>query len=208
MTQLIPECATQMEYFVFTDSNFCVLSDQSTIIGVSKTNQNLIIKQSITGKSELAVTYTANMKYVYTLAANETQNVLFAGGYGFDSDGQVVQFDLCTGQVVKAFGLVGIGIVLSSLNANNLWIFGSYNTTEFAMIDSVSRQVLGEPVESAISRIYSMTIFKIQEIDNCSKVLLFTIGMFPNYSENRTDVFDITALVTRHLNLSIKQIVS
>ena len=206
MAQLAPDCATQMEYFVETDSAFCVLSDQSTVVGVSYADRNIIIKHSITDLSQPMVTYSANMGGVCTLRVDERQNVFFAGGFNFD--GKVVQYDLSTGQVVKAFDHVRVGAIWSSIRVDNLWIFGGIGESKFAVIDSVSRQVLGEPVESAILRIFSMTIWKIQGENNHSQALLLTVGYDPNYSENKTDVFDITALVDKHSNLSNKQILS
>ena len=143
MAQLVPDCTTQMDYFVLSDSSFCVLSDQSTVIGVDKANRNTIIKHSITDLSEQTVIYIANMGGVFTLAVDERQNVLYAGGSNYYSDGQVVQYDLSSGQVVKDFGPVGIRIIWSSLNVNNLWFFGAHGSSRFVVIDSVSRQVLG-----------------------------------------------------------------
>ena len=64
----------------------------------------------------------------------------------------------------------------------------------------MSRQALGKPVKSAISTINSMAVYKIQEMGNCSQVLLLNVGEFSNYSENQTDTFDITALVKRNSN--------
>ena len=206
MTQLVPECGTQIEYYVLTDSSFCVLSDQTTVIGVSNADKNTIVKQSVTDSSKPMVTYNANKGLVNTLGANESRNVLPAGGYDFDFDGQVVQYDLSTGQVVKAFGQVGTGIVLSSFNVNDLWCFGGDGESKVAVIDSVSRQALAKPVSSAIWTIYSMTVCKIQEENNRSKVLLFIVGKNPEYSENQTDVFDITALLTGHSDLPDKQV--
>ena len=200
MARLVPECATQMDYCISTDSILCVLSNQSTVIGVSNFDQSTIIRQSITDSSEPTVTYSSNTGTVYSLAVDEPQNVLLAGGSGCDYDGQVVQYDLSTGQVVKAFGRLGIYSVISSISVGNLWFFGGHGSSKFAVIDSVSRQVLGKPVESAISTIYSMVVWKIQEKSNGPKLLLLTVGDHPNYSENRTDVFDITALVNRQSN--------
>ena len=199
MAQLAPDCSTRIDYYVFTNSSFCVLSDQSTVVGVSNADQKTIIKHSITDLSEPKVTYTANMEKVLTLGLYERQNVLLAGGYRFDSDGQVVQFDLSTGQVLKAFGQIDVGIVWSSISVGNLWIFGTHELSKFAVIDSVSREALGKPIKSAIWKILSMAVCKIQEENNRSQVLLFIIGFIPDYSENKTDVFDITALMDEHL---------
>ena len=201
MAQLAPDCATQMNYYVSTESGFCVLSDQRTVIGVSKIDHNTIIKQSITDLSEQMVTYNANSGWVYTLGVDESQNILLPSGCGCNYTGQVVQYDLSTGQVVKAFDQVGINSPCSSIKAGNIWFFGGYDSSKFAVINSVLRQVLCKPVESAILSLHSMTVCRIQEESNLSRVLLFTFGMYQNYSENNSDVFDITSLVNKYSDL-------
>ena len=195
-----------MQYFVFTDSSFSVLLDQNTVIGVCKAHQNTIIKQSIADFLDEAVTYTTKMRQIFTVAVGEHQNVLFVAGSG--SSGQLVQFELSTGRAIKIFGLVGKGTLKSSINANNLWFFGGHGLSEFAVIDLVSRQVLGNPVRSAVTSIFSMTVCKKLGRNDLSQVLLLTVGAFANYSENQTDMFDITALVNRHSNSSNKLILS
>ena len=195
MAQLVPDCTTQMHFFVSSESSFCVLSDQSTVIGISKANENTIIKQNITDLSEPIVTYTANARRAFTLGVDEPQNVLLAGGPGCNYHGQVVQCDLTTGQAIKNFDRIGIGYIITNVNVNNLWFFGGHRSSMFAVIDSVSRQALGKPVESAVASIFPMTVSNIEETNARSKVLLWTVGNYPNYTENKSDMFDITALV-------------
>ena len=206
MTQLVPECVTQMEYYLSGDSSFCVLSNQRTILGVSKTDKKTIIRHSISDFSGMTVTYTANTAGVFTLSINEPQNMLLAGGISCNLVGEVVLYGLSTGQVIKTFGKVNYAPVQSSFKVDNLWFIGFFGSFKFAVIDSVSRQVLGKSVKFGILNIFSMAVCKKLEKHNDSQVLLFTVGDYFRFSENDTDVFDITALVNRHSILSNKQV--
>ena len=201
MTQLVPDCATQMKYNAISDSSFCVLSDQVTVIGVSAKDSETIIKENIVDHSMPKVTFTANFDEVNTLAVDEVNNTLFAGSDNY-GDGQVVQYDLSTGQALKNYGCVGVKVVLSSSRVGNLWMFGGFLSCKFTVIDSITRQVVNEPVKTTIKSIHSMTVFKTKEKNKFPKVLLLTFGTSPNYSKNNTDVFDITALLDMYSNLS------
>ena len=170
-----------------------MLSDQATIVGISSTDRKTIIKKSIIDRSVPVVTYAYNFDYVYTLAVDEPSNVLFAGSYNQGSS-QVVQYDLSTGQVLKNYGQVGICRVLSSARVGNLWLFGGF-TSKITVIDSAKRRVVHEPVTTAISRIFSMTVCSLQNGKRNSKTLLFVVGRYPDYSDAKTDVLDISGLV-------------
>ena len=195
MAEPVPDRTMQLNLYCVSDSNNCILWDQATVVGVISTDCNTIAKQNITDHSVPVVTYTANIGQVYTLAVDEASNLLFAGNYNHGR-GQVVQYDLSTGQAIKNYGQVGIGSVLSSARVDNLWLFGGF-TFKITAIDSVSRRVVHTPVATAIGDILSMTVCNAQNDRQDSKVLLYIFGEFLNYSDGRTDVFDISGLVDK-----------
>ena len=198
MEKISPDCVTQLNYLSFGDSSFFVLSNQATIIAVSKADYKTIIKENITDHSEPVVTYTANTGRVYTLAADEANNMLFAGSSNFD-DGQVVQYDLANGQAIKNYFNVGIDCVLSNFRMKNIWIWGGRGLSKFVVIDSMTRQLVGEPVTTAINNICSLKVCKVFKNKQNQKVILIIVGKFSNYSNKRTDLFDITQLLSLHL---------
>lgn len=193
---LIPEFRTKLSYYCRTDLNFCVLANQETIIGVSSIDKTKIIKECITDSSAPITTYSSNKATVNTIIADEQNSILLAGC--FDTyEGQIIQYDLYSGQVTKNYGLDNIRSAISNVNLGNLIFFGGYGTEKFIVIDSATRQVVHEPVKTAKSPIYSMTIYKTRK-KQANKVLLFIHGMYSSYSKEKTDIFDITKLVKKY----------
>ena len=178
-------------------SSYCVLSDQATIVGVNNADRNTIVKEKITEHSVPIITYTANFKYVYTLAVDEANNVLFAGGYN-GRKGLVLQYDLNTGQAIKNYGQVGIGTVVSNTRVENLLFLGGCRSHKFTVIDSVRRQVAHEPVNAAVSVLSSLAVASVQKNQQNPKLLLFTVGHLLENSNNWAGVFDITEVVNKH----------
>ena len=157
----------------------------------------MIIKEKINEICTPIVAYTANNGDVYAVAVNEPNNVLFAGGENFYR-GQIVQYELSTGKVLKNYDQVGIGSIWSSTVIGNMWIFAGYKSSKFVVIDSVTKQVFHKPVTTAIDSIYYMTIGKVKHNRHDSKLLLFIVGDDPDFSESKTDVFDITRLANKY----------
>lgn len=120
--------------------------------------------------------------------------MLFAGCDNFDR-GQVIQYDLTTGQVVKNYSQASVNFIRSSIRVGTLWLFGGFKLFNFSVIDSVTRQVMQEPAKPVTEDIYSLTVGSVHRNDRDPKLLLFIVGMDLSNSKPRTDVFDITDLV-------------
>ena len=196
MTEPVFDCATLLKYSCFCDSSFCVLSDQATIIGISYSDRNKIIRQNISDHSVPKVLYTANIGRVNTLAVDEPNNLLFAGSDDY-TKGQVVQYDLSTGRAMKNYGSLSIDKVVSSIRLGNLWFFGGFGFSKFTVIDSVTKRIVHGPVKTVIWTIYSMSACSIHSKERDPKTILFTIGIHSNNLDQRTDIFNITGLVKK-----------
>ena len=173
-----------------------MLSDQVTIIGVSNSNRTKIVKENICDQSAPVVTYSANIGSVYTLAVGEPNDVLFAGSCNCGK-GQIMQYSLSNGQVLKNYSQVGIDSILSSTRIANMYVFGGYGSSKFVVIDSAKRQIVHKPVTTRIKIIGSMTVCKTKQNKPDSKTLLLISGNFSDNSNDRTDVFDMTGLVDK-----------
>ena len=191
--EAVPDCASRLGYYYYLDTSFLVMSDQHTLIGVSSVDCKTIFKENVLDKSAPITLYSAGTVYVNTLAIDEPNNVLFAGSSNFGG-GQVVQYDLESGRVLRNYGDVKIGRVMSSCTIKNLWVFGSYRAFKLIVIDSINRKVVHEPVATAVYNIFSMTVRNVNSGESSPKVLLFVAGTDSTYSGNCTDVLDITGL--------------
>lgn len=195
MSEPVTECASQSAYESENDSDFFVLSDEATIIGICKSNCSIVLKQNITDPGQPTITYAAKKSNVTIIAVHEANNALFAGSTKY-FEGQLVQFDLTSGQITKQYGDIGISSLKSCTVFNNLCFFGGYNSYKFTVVDLATRQIVHRPVTSATEMINSMTVCKFFNQEAEQKVLLFISGEDSDYSSNRSDVFDITDLVS------------
>lgn len=192
-----PEFVTQLDYFCFNDSSFFVLSDQATLIGVSDTDKTKIIKQNITNPSAPTVTYTASDDQIMTLAVDEAKNRLLAGS-NTSAKGLIVQYDLSTGEPVKSYDQIGFAYPMSSIRLDNLYFFGSDEASQFIVIDADSQQMVHQPVSTAIKYIFSMVVCNMTQGLAPEKVMIYVVGEIRDYSDDKTDVFDITDLVKQY----------
>ena len=194
-----PESTTRFEYVCKSVTNFCVLSDQATLIGINHGgDQKTILKENVADKLAPIVTYEANKGSITTLSVDEAKNALFAGDFS-NQIGHVVQYDLESGQAVKSYGSIGIGDIMSSTKLGNLWIFGGMTSKKLTVICGVTRRVVHRPVTTAIRYITSLITCRVVDSAEGSKTLLFVFGIESDYSNYTTDIFDITQLVQKHL---------
>ena len=197
MAELVPDRITKLDFFCFSDSSFFVFSDQATIIGVSKANKETIVKQNIRDHSQPIVAYAANIGLVATFTVVESNNTLFAG-LSHHPYNEVVQYDLSTGQVVKNYGYIGFHRVLSGTRVGNLWLFRSGERHQFSVIDPVTKQIVHEPVNTAITDIFCFTTCTLHRSDPERRVLLFVAGQYPNYTDRQcSDIFDVTDIIKK-----------
>ena len=183
----------------------CVLSDQAIIVGVNQDYSTTIIRENINDRSAPAVVYSANIDTIDTLVVDEPNNMLLAGSQN-DYKGQVVQYDLSTGRMVKNYGPIGIGSVQSSARLGNLCMFGGRDSSKFVVIDSATRQAVETPLTTKEWNIVSMTVCSVQKSCSEPKVFLIISGRNPRMFKINLDIVDITGLVAKSSCVSAAQI--
>lgn len=193
-TVVVPDAVSQLEYRCRKDSSFDVLSDEATVVGVQLSNDKAVAKEHITIKSRPVVTYSAGRSKVYTLAVDQHANLLLAG----ESKDRVVQYRLDTGDVTHDYGSLGIGAVLSSARLGKLYFFGGWKSSSFAVIDTLTQQVVQSPVTTAVHAINSLAVWTANPNTLDAKAILAVAGRSIDYSADRTDMFDVTQLVYQH----------
>lgn len=203
-TEPVPDSFSRMAFFCLSESSFCLLSDDATILGFNYKEPSTIIKETISDLSQPIISYIANVNSVYSIEVDESNNMLFAGCDN-DNFGQVVQFDLATGQVIKNYCQIDTSCIMSNIRLGSLLIFGGYDSSHIIVIDPVNRKILSDRVSTAVSFIHSIAFCTIDASD--PKVLLFVVGKLYNYSQGKTDIFDITALLKVRANLQ-KQVIN
>ena len=189
-----PDAVSELEYFCSKDSAFRVLSDEATVVGVQLSDDKVAAKEHIVDKSCPVVTYTAGTSTVFTLVVDQHANALLAGEETSNQYGRVVQYRLDTGDVAHDYDSLGIGAVLSSARLGNLCFFGGY-PCGFAVINTLTHQVVHQPVKTAVGAIDSLTVWTASPGTPDAKAVLAVAGRLIDYSADCTDMFDVTQLV-------------
>lgn len=116
-----------------------------------------------------------------------------------DRYGRVAQykFDLKDESIklVKDYGILGIRYIYSGSIMGNLAVFGGYQSSSMVIIDIVKHQVFGKPIETAVQTIQSVQFCFVSE----SQILLAVSGIYSNYSDSQTDLFDASDLLIHHI---------
>lgn len=166
LARVLPDCASKFKYICFGLSNFCILSDETTTVGVSKADGKTVLSEDISRERAPVRAYTADTGLVHAVAVDETSCRLFLSSYR-NNKGQIVQFDLVTGQVLRNFDSITIGGIISIAQVGNLWLFGGNCSSKYTIINASSRKIVLNSVPTAIQCINLFTIF--QKTDKFSK---------------------------------------
>ena len=100
--------------------------------------------------------------------------------------------------MVHDYGDLGIGSVLSSARLGNLCFFGGWKSLSFAVVDTLTQQVVQTPVKTAVYAIDSLAVSIVDPNTPDAKAVLAVAGRTIDYSADRTDMFDVTQLGYRH----------
>jgi hypothetical protein len=118
--------------------------------------------------------------------ANEALNILWAA----DLNGNIIQYVLgpADGWKVQAkYSDLGIGFTQCLLRFGNL-LFAGGRESKLCVINTADKKVLPIQIETAIKDICSLQIHKVSP----SEFYLTVTGGEPSYSENKTDLFNVS----------------
>lgn len=192
---VLPDATTRIQYRCANQDSFCVLQDESTVLGAGLDFENVIIKETISDHSAPILMFTENPNQIHTIAVNENNKTLFAADQD-NFDGCVVQYDLETARVIKRYGDIGIGTVLSQTSLGSFWFLGGYRMNKFAVINTASRDEVYLSTNTSFETIYSLSVCAVDDQPEKRLVLLVLTGRNGLYYSDRTDVYDVTRLVT------------
>ena len=153
-------------------------------MGVVGSSQQNLVSEDLTTKVTTTIgTLSSNIKTVlYDLKTKS----LFAG----DIDGGLHQYqrsrDEDPFELVKDYGNIGIGSILSSCLCGDLAFFGGTGSSLAAVKISEKKRVKGT-FKTAISGILSLEAFRVSE----SRVLISVAGVNPFYLESLSDVLEL-----------------
>jgi hypothetical protein len=155
-----------------------------------KHNKRVVCRESISGDPKSRRIYNGNSNYVTTLILNEKQDMFFAleGNNGF---GNIVQYSVSSGRVIKNFK----NMLLSEIYAGALlgnWLFFGGITNMIGVLNIRTQELFPNYLETAIEYMYSVDA--VQSL-NKKKAFLIVGGYYQDYSQTKTDLFDISTMI-------------
>ena len=206
-----PDCTHNTSFVYPTPHSLCVLADERTVLGVNRADHTNIISVNIVDPSRPGVSYNGNSTNVYVLVANEQNDSLLAGQilaeayptlcYRWHDRTQVwrrpanlVQYSLSTGQKVRTYEIPLLPLIYSVATLRSVCFLGAAESNCFAVVDSETRQIVHGPTRTAIRDIRHMSVCPVRRSSSKSRAVLVVCGRNSDFSEGKTDVFEITEL--------------
>jgi hypothetical protein len=167
-----------------------IMDNGHLIIGVNPGNQKQIIFEEIGNNRSLVIT-TELEHEVISLLANDALNTLWAGDY-HSNVFQLVLRSSNAWKIQAKYSGLGIGSVQCLSLLGNL-LFAGGNYSKVCVINTVDKKVLPMVFETAINRIFSLHICVV----SAWTTYLSVTGEDPSYSENKTDLFDVSKFLKK-----------
>ena len=185
---------SKKRFKVLSQSQFVVLPDGKTLVGADGLDSKKLVMDDITkGNPSKIGTHKGG---IITLLFDSMTETLFVG----DISGHVKQYkrsqksnffgllkDSDSFILLKDYGYVGVGRVLSSAQVSRLAIFGG-NKNSLAAIDISKQQLCTGVIKSPFMSTNSLEVCRGAD----SNVYLSIGGSDPNYFSNVSDYLDVT----------------
>ena len=198
MAIIKPDLVSKTVFYWCSQDCFQILNDQKTLIGIGNIGYFMsseIVIEDITNTDPnyVPVKFIIEGGETNTILIDEDRNCMFFG----NNDGIVVQYSIdikgYSRKIIKNYGDLGIGWIISSLRIGNIAVFGG-NNSSLAFINIDSRQHLGNVSDLAMKWISSIELCTVKNKSDV-KLLLTVGGSRYDYSGSKTDVIDITEFI-------------
>ena len=184
-----PINTSSRKFGVEYENQFIVMDDAKHIIGIDGNDpRNLILENIQNGKTDKfgrKNTFKKNMNT--TLVYDEKTGYL----YNKDYFGQLYKYKVDTTikscKRVKARGFLGMGIMTSSHRFLHFVFFGG-GSERIKVLDLSRNEIFQGYLETSIKWIFSLQVC----VKSPNEIFLAVSGGRPNYSDKKTDLFDLT----------------
>ena len=176
-----------------TDGAFAVMSDEATVIGADYDyGQYCLTMECIDDMvtTHLPISFGSHDGKITSVVLMENSHTLLVG----DSEGNVVQYlhDTATNtwSVTRNYGFLGIDDVNFGIGLGHFAVFGGKNG-RIRILDTQKTHLLENFYKTGISCVYSLSPCTTEE----SQALVSVTGILSNYSEELTDLLDVSRLI-------------
>jgi hypothetical protein len=180
---------SQKNFYIFYENSFLVLPDGKTIVGADADDYSKLICEDITRNDSNAYSQIAkHEKRIYTVFYNVLTKTLFVGDY----TNVVIEYKQNGNNLswteTKNYGDIDVGCVLSVTQIGDILLFGGYSSYKIRAIDTKKKTLLSGTLETPFGCNYSLQVCELLD----KKLYLSICGRDPNYSGNKTDIYDVT----------------
>ena len=175
------------------ENHFVVLDDAKHVIGVDASDgRNLIFENVQNGKAYKIRWYSSSFfNVITTLVYNEDTGFLYSG----DVEGHLQKFKINTSSKtckrVKNYGNIGIDSISSSFRFMHFVFFGG-EQRKIKVLDLSTDELILRHLETSSKDICSLQIC----LKNNKQIFLTVSGGNHNYSNDKTDLFDVSGLLS------------
>ena len=190
-TCIEPTNISSSKFGVEYENQFVVLDDAKHVIGVDANDGNNLILEHIENKKADKFGWSQSSDdYFTTLFYEEDTGFLYnCDDYG-DLYKYKVHIESKSCKKVKDFGNLWIGSIISSHRFLDFVFLGGSNS-KIKVLDLSTGKLLPGHLETAIGYIYSLQVC----VKSPNHIYLTVSGYYPDYSDKKTDLFDLTDLL-------------
>ena len=186
-----PTNVSSREFVVEYENNFVVLDDAEHVIGVDERNATKLILENINNGSKVKFRGSKSNDYsITTLVYDKKSRSLYTG----DDDGHLVQHKVDTSKLtceeVKNYGDLRIGCICSSARFMHFVFFGG-SKGKIRVLNLSTGELLPGNIETSIGWIISLQVC----VKKANEINLAVSGENPDFSEDKTDLFDLSGLL-------------
>ena len=177
---------------MFLENHFLVLPDGKTVVGPDASDRTKLIMEDITQGNRTEIATHGGI--ILTLLFDPRTETLLVG----DQSRHVKQYkrENKSFTLIKDYGDVGVDWIWSSARVGEFAIFGGDNPSLVAI--AIKNQPLHKGVlKTAYKSVYSLQVC----FTNNHKILLSVSGSDPNFSPDKSDLFDVTCMAVYDPNL-------
>ena len=191
-TKVQPINVSASKFGVYYENNFVVLDDAKHVIGVDERDASFLIFENLkNGKGEkFGWSSSSFYTYISTLVYDEDTGSLYAA----DNMDYLHKFKVHTGgktcKRVKNYGDLGIGRIRSSHRIFHFVFFGG-DESKIRVLYLSTGQLLPGHLETSIKEICSLQV----RVKSHKQICLAVSGEEPDYSDDKTDLFDLSGLL-------------
>ena len=192
-----PGRATTLGYMSASIASFHVLADESTILGIDFRSKSAVFRESLEADAAPSVLYSSDTMKISKLAVDARSNSFVLGETAGASD-RLVHCDLTTGRVLGWYRTCYLSTVSVGRLCGNLLFVSSFGCNTIVIVDIAARNILFETVTTAIGNAVCLQVCPVEAGESETKYALAVTGFEPDYSDGKSDLFDVSGLIRQY----------